>query len=229
MRGSTIDNRIVLLRVGDNPPQEFSVHEGVLREHSAFFRAALDKKWREGHSRQIDLPSDESDVVAAFVDWLYFRRIASKPVSPPELPMDDGEYHFLAGMYAFGDKVQANGFCDDVISAMAMKTDDVAEDGTRTFPGHSAIMKLYNGTPPGSPARRFVVDMYAEFGMNQWIPKEPELNHPEFLTDLVYAFLERKRTSSHKVLNYPRRQKWHRRDGEFLRPASPRQQDLSSF
>lgn len=219
-----IDDRIVTLRVGEQPTtRDLSIHEAILIEHSAFFRTALDKKWREGRSRQIDLPFDSGDVVAAFVDWAYFSRIASKPVSPPELPMDDGEFLFLAQMYSFGDKVQADAFCDDVMTAMALKTDDIAEDGTRTFPSHSAILTLYNGTPAGSPARRFVVDMYTEFGMEQWVPKETEFNHPEFLTDLVRAFLSEKQATSHKQTNYPRRRKWHKRDQsrEFLHFRTP--------
>ncbi|KAK4495737.1 hypothetical protein PRZ48_013005 [Zasmidium cellare] len=222
-----IDDRIVTLNVGPGPTTtDFAVHEAILREHSPFFRTALDKKWREGRSRIIELPYDDADVVAAYVDWLYFKRIASKPVSPPELPIDDGEYQFLARMYAFGEKVQADSFCDNVIDAMAQKTDDVAADGTRTFPSHSAIMALYNGTPTDSPARQFVIDMYAEFGAEKWVPKEAEFNNLEFLTDLARALLDRSQASSlHKQSNYPRRRKWYKNgdSAEFLQPATSRE------
>ena len=148
-------------------------------------------------------------------------------MSPPELPMDDGEYQLLAQLYAFGDKVQADSFCDNVLDAMVQKTDDVAVDGTRTFPSHSAIMTLYNGTPPGSPARRFVVDMYAEYGADKWVPSEAEFNHADFLTDLVRALLDKRQTSSvpHKQCNFPRRRKWHKDAdaAEFLQPAMSRE------
>lgn len=140
--------------------------------------------------------------------------------------MDDGEYHFLARMYAFGEKVQADAFCDNIIDAMAQKTDDVATDGTRTFPSHSAIMVLYNGTPLDSPARQFCVDMYAEFGAEKWIPKESEFNHNEFLTDLTRALLDRSQaTSVHKQSNYPRRRRWHKNsdNAEFLQPVASRE------
>jgi hypothetical protein len=243
-----IDSRIVTVRVGgkvserrrhdglapklhqsDQSPQDakdFSVHEGILREHSLFFRTALDAKWREGRLGIVDLPHDDVDVVGAYVDWLYFRTIASKPTAARALPMDDGEYQHLARLYTFGEKVQADAFCDDVLTAMTLKTDDVADDGTRTFPSHSAITTLYEGTPADSPARKFVVDMYAEFGMNAWVPGETDLSHPEFLIDLVHAFmLRRPMGSAHKQSNYPRRSRWHKREqgrAEFLRTVSSR-------
>lgn len=215
------------LRAGIDPSTDFAVHEAILREHSPFFRTALDNKWREGRSRQINLPQDSSEVVAAYVHWLYFQEIASKPTSPPSLPIDDGEYQFLAMLYVFGEKVQADAFCDDILDAMASKTDDFADDGTRTFPSHAAIMTLYNGTPPQSPARRFAVEMYATFGTEHWIPEEADCNHAEFMTDLVRVFLSRSPSNSaHQQLNFSRRYEWHKQSGveasrteEFLRPA----------
>lgn len=118
--------------------------------------------------------------------------------------------------------MQADPFCDDCLTAMVLKTDEVAEDGTRTFPSHSAITTLYNSTPADSPARRFVVDMYVDFGMDAWIPREPDVNHPEFLADLVHAFMAyRPDGPHHKQTNYHRRRKWHKqeRSREFLQPA----------
>lgn len=218
-----IDHRIVTLDVGSEPLRTFAVHESILREHSPFFRAALDQKWREGRSRVVELPMDDEDVVAAYVDFLYFGKVASRPVSPPELPVDDGEFSFLSRCYIFADKVGADIFCDAIIDAMALKTDDVAGDGTRTFPSYTAIMTLYNGTPPDSPARRFAVDMYVEFGIESWIPKEADLSHAEFLTDLARRFLSRKQSvTTHKQPNYPKRTRWHKGDSsrEFLRPAA---------
>ncbi|KAM3421413.1 hypothetical protein BST61_g1807 [Cercospora zeina] len=219
---SMIDDRVVTLKVGCAPTKDFSVHEAILREHSPFFRTALDSRWREGLSRIVELPEDSAEIVSAWIQWLYFRRIPTKPISPPELPMDDGEYELLARMYAFGEKVQADSFCDDCVTAMVLKTDEIAECGTRIFPGHSAIMILYNNTPPGCPARKFVVDMYVEYGLDAWIPKEVEYNHPEFLADLVHAFMaNRAEGLPHKQTNYPRRRRWHKqeRSREFLRPV----------
>ncbi|CAK4030495.1 hypothetical protein DOTSEDRAFT_74030 [Lecanosticta acicola] len=210
--------------------RDFAVHEAILREHSPFFRTALDQKWREGRSKHIDLPRDDGDVVGAYLDWLYFKKIACKPISPPELPLDDGEYHFLARLYAFGEKIQADAFCDDIIDAMAFKTDDVADDGTRTFPSHTAIMALYDGTPTSSPARRFVVEMYVTFGAEHWVPDESEYNHPDFVMDLVHAFLKRNHTGSiHRQQNYLRRHQWHKhaRSQELLRPASSTETTLA--
>ncbi|EME77419.1 uncharacterized protein MYCFIDRAFT_146637 [Pseudocercospora fijiensis CIRAD86] len=209
-----IDDRIVTLRVGDTSngsTRDFSIHEAILAEYSPYFRAALDEKWREC-SRVMELPFDDIDIVAAYAHWLYFKRVASKLISPPKLSMDDGEFLMLARLYCFGEKVQDEAFCDGVITAMTLKTYDVAEDGTRIFPGHCAVMALYNGTTKNSISRKFMVDMYCEFGMDLWIPEEAELNHPEFLADLVRAFLGgRKSIVPHMQTNFPRRRTWHKR------------------
>ena len=217
-----IDDRIVTLRIGREPSRSISAHEAVLTEQSLFFRTALSKKWREGGSREIELPHDDYDVVAAYVDWLYFGKIASKPIAPPELPIDDGEYDFLARLYSFGEKIQADLFCNTVVDAMTLKTDVLAADGTRTFPSHAAIAALYSGTPNDSPARRFLVDMYVEFGTEKWIPDEADLNHVEFLTDLTRALLVKsKKSISQTQSNYPRRHRWHKGNSgsEFLQPV----------
>lgn len=218
-----IDDRIVTIRVGsEETAKQFSAHEAILRENSPFFRTALDKRWKEGRTQRIDLPRDDGDVVAAFLDWSYFKIIASKPVSPPALPMDDGEFDFLARLYCFAERTCCDAFADDIIDAMALKTDEVANDGTRTFPSHSAIMILYSGTPSGSPARRFVVDMYTEFAIPAWIPKETAANHPEFLKEVLReALAKNPRRTIHKHSNYPRRRKWHKRGPgeEFLQVA----------
>lgn len=56
------------MRVGKKGDQEdFSVHEHVLKEESALFRAALEKRWKEGQSHFISLPEDEPEVFAGEV------------------------------------------------------------------------------------------------------------------------------------------------------------------
>jgi hypothetical protein len=220
-----------MLHVGSgSASQDFAVHEAVLRRHSPFFRKALEKNWHDGEIRRLELPDDDVEVVAAYVDWSYFGKVASKPLAPPALPLDDGEYQFLARLYSFGDRIQADAFCDSVLDAMVAKTDDVAEDGTRTFPSHSAVMALYNGTPSDSPARQFIIDMYLDFGAEKWVPEDIECNHVRFLMDLSRAFLARSAgMPRQRQRNYPRRRRWHKTFDcdEFLRAES--EEDLCSL
>lgn len=49
----------------DHDQGDFSVHEPVLREGSPFFRAALDKRWKEGQSLFVELPGVEPEVFAS--------------------------------------------------------------------------------------------------------------------------------------------------------------------
>lgn len=49
----------------------FYVHEKLLRTHSPFFVAALNKSWEEGAERRVTLPEAESAAFKGYAHWLY--------------------------------------------------------------------------------------------------------------------------------------------------------------
>ncbi|EME77420.1 uncharacterized protein MYCFIDRAFT_146355 [Pseudocercospora fijiensis CIRAD86] len=62
----------VTIRVGTGAARETpTIHEYIIREKSQVFRAAFDRKWKEGRSRQVELPEDDPKIVHSYLDWLY--------------------------------------------------------------------------------------------------------------------------------------------------------------
>ena len=50
-------------------------------------------------------------------------------------------------------------------------------------PDHHTVNTIYNGTPPGSPARRFVIDWWTAISIDSIFP-HVQYFHKEFLKDL---------------------------------------------
>ncbi|KAF2167852.1 hypothetical protein M409DRAFT_21999 [Zasmidium cellare ATCC 36951] len=192
---------IVTIKAGTGEGQQtFSIHEDVIKENSPFFRAALDKKWKEGQARAVELPEDSPEVVAAYVDWCYSKEIMCKKAgSSNEYTRLDihREQWILAELYVFGEKVQDDSFCDSVMTALTEACElEVNEPLDEQFgycflPEDGIVSLIYDGIPPNSPARRFVVDMYVSYATKEWFsPSTPWLKNPEFLKDLVVANLK---------------------------------------
>lgn len=95
-------SNIITLKPGEGH-DAITIHEDILRDHSPFFKAALDKKWLDGATREIKLPDDTAEVVAAYVDWLYSRRLElDVPKDTKGRPEPESE--LVARLYCFGEK-----------------------------------------------------------------------------------------------------------------------------
>lgn len=172
-------------------PRTFSIHEDIINNSSHFFRAALEKNWKERKTRKINLPDDTSEVVASYVDWCYTQEIAFKDEEHTD---PEEEFDLLAKLYVFGDKNQDTAFCSAVVLAMRQLTRGFRkfqdEDMlTPIYPGPNAISIIYQGTPGDCAARRVLVDLYVATGAKDWLENDEILNIPEFLRDLAIARL----------------------------------------
>lgn len=186
--------RSFTLRVGASAgtAEEFSVHEAVLKETSGFFQAAVKKEWKEGSQRVIDLPEDAPEVVSAYVDWLYSDKIFPRTGEPPaDTDAHGKESKHLAKLYVFGEKNQDDAFCDAVITAWARHFARKI-DGRCYYFTSSSIVEIYRGTSSSSPARKFVVHVFAKHGCKSWLQNEASFTQTallEFLRDLAIEIL----------------------------------------
>ncbi|KAK4632286.1 hypothetical protein CLAFUW4_03614 [Fulvia fulva] len=103
---------IVVLKVGEKK-ETLTIHENKLGEDSAFFPAALKESWAEGQKGAIELPDDDFDAVAYYVDWLYCKQIIG-------CVNDDNaaDYITLAKLFVFGEKMQGEEFQSEVLRTM---------------------------------------------------------------------------------------------------------------
>lgn len=63
-------SKILTLRVGKDPSQDFPMHENLLRAHSEFVRLALKNDWKESQERVIPLPEGKIEGYNLYVRHL---------------------------------------------------------------------------------------------------------------------------------------------------------------
>ncbi|KAI5360922.1 putative SKP1/BTB/POZ domain superfamily protein [Septoria linicola] len=183
---------IVTVKVG-LLAEALTTHETLLKDHPPFFAAALDAKWKEGQTREIKLPEDDPDAVT-----VYWDEEDDKP-----------NFDLLVRVYVFGEKVQDERFCDVVMSALCQARDTPDQQGARYIPGTSVITDLYDGSPAGSPARRWVVDQYRDAVDAEGF-REDLQNYPaEFVQEVAMDLKERHQLATRLSVR-EQREKWFR-------------------
>ncbi|KAK3113516.1 hypothetical protein LTR53_009122 [Teratosphaeriaceae sp. CCFEE 6253] len=166
----------------------FHVHEKLLCSRSAFFGAALNKEWKEGQNRKVELLQESCADFSRYVHWLYSGKLAVKPSTPGQ-PL----YDAMMALYVLGEKIIDPRFQDRVIDAIVASTRERNGTAGRLYPNMTHVTCIYKTTPEGSPARRLLVDMYAIKAGPTWFHDEkPEDIMCEFFFDLTCALMERR-------------------------------------
>lgn len=65
---------IVVLLVGSQE-RKMIVHSPQITAHSEFFAASLKKEWIEGQAREIKLPEEEPEIMAYYIEFVYFSKL----------------------------------------------------------------------------------------------------------------------------------------------------------
>jgi hypothetical protein len=133
-RQSYLTSPMIKVTVGDDKASKlFSIHEGLIKWCSYFFRKALrkhdkDAQWLEGEGRIVKLPDDDAKVFAAYLQLLYYDRVPpqEKAVTEGKSAADIGsaigtalgqEYNPRAALYVFAEKIQDDSSKDFLFSA----------------------------------------------------------------------------------------------------------------
>ncbi|KAI4712710.1 hypothetical protein J4E89_002979 [Alternaria sp. Ai002NY15] len=139
------------------------VHRGVLCKSSKFFQNAVKPEWTHQEERVINLPEDLADTVINYVKWLYCDKLAISQILPPDAltPEKKAEekdkiYVLLAQAYVFGEKMM-----DLKYKNVVMKVIYGLVGVFRKSMGSESVRILYDGTPSGSPLRRFIAENIA--------------------------------------------------------------------
>ncbi|SMY22710.1 unnamed protein product [Zymoseptoria tritici ST99CH_1A5] len=191
--GSKFKGPLITIKAGADADkyETFTVHETLIKDGHDFFRAALDKKWKEGQLREIDLPDDQPEVIGAFVEWLYTQNIAVTPTCQMKREESHEQHVRLAHMYVFGEKIQNTAFRNAVISAILEALDGTKGAGAYN-PVTNAVKIIYDGTLPGSTARKLMAYLHVEGGAADWFGKDAKEHHPDFLFDVVQALMKKR-------------------------------------
>lgn len=170
---------------GEDSNKAFDVHEELLKKHSEFFRSALKKEWREGHSQSIALDdeADDPEIFAIFYHFLYTGQIFSSKSGDSEDTNWDEEWDRLADAFLLGDKLLSTSFKDAVTDAIIAKL--AASDRCR----NDIHRQLYSASSKASGVRRLCVNIAVKhLSSASFKEKCAEDGVPEFFCDVLVEF-----------------------------------------
>lgn len=151
----------------------------------------------------MELPTDEVDVVAAYIEFLY-----SKSVAVDKLDNGATDHALLVRLYCFGEKILDDSSCDAVISAMVSGIDQKANDGSYILPNIEQVRTIYDGTVSGCPLRRFVVEIHAQRMSSKWSMEGWAKAPNEFMVDLITEMCKIKSAPGPHGPVFPRLATW---------------------
>ena len=175
----------------DKHQKSFYVQETLLRQHSLFFKKALSRDWKEKVERVVNLPEDESAVFAIYIEFLYSGNLAVMPDGLDPIDAARLEQLRLCKVYVLAEKLQDMETRNRAIQGLLYSSKQVRPGNRTICPGTDAVKIIYNGTLPGSMARKLLVDYYTYRGTGSWV-----INHggwPEdFLIDLATNLMDKR-------------------------------------
>lgn len=171
----------------------FYVHEWIITASSEFFKSAVKKEWTRSENREIDLRDESPAEFKIYVHWLYSgNTVVEAWLKARDLEKDGPDFNPLAKLYVLGERLNDATFQDHIINAILFLSRREDERGKTWCPTDAVANTIYAGTPNNSPARRLMVDFFADYGDHDWIYDESEEINHEFLTDLSKTLLGRR-------------------------------------
>jgi hypothetical protein len=181
--------------VGPNGPKQqiFYIHHSMLKAHSDYFADVLT---HPKANQRIKLPATSPYLFSTYVQWLYTGKIFGKPT----LFDGDTDYGHLAELYGLGERLEDRELQNCIINAIVAGHREhiqAANPAAKACPTE-AVDIAYNLTPPGSPARQMMIDLYVEQVTNAAMIMRCNFKHPaadaqfDFLKDVTSALLERR-------------------------------------
>lgn len=136
----------------------FHVHEDLLCEQSAFFKAAFRSEWRESTERTIELPDDSPDLFELFIKWLYLQPypcINDMDFFLRNLSNTSDFMLISCQLYVLAEKYDVKTLRNSTISLMYRERKDRSQHWTCTLTPSRAILEyVYANTPQTSCLRR---------------------------------------------------------------------------
>lgn len=175
--------------------EPYFIHERILSRNSLFFEAALKKEWKEGQTRTVKLPEEDSAVFGRYANYLYTGSLACQGNSI------DAEYTVLADAYILGETMLDDHYQHAVLDAIIQTFQEDRQfrypvpTGFCKFrvPDIDFVNKVYQYTTASSPLRKFLVDTYTvRANGNYSFEIAGQKADPEFLMDLVKSFSARR-------------------------------------
>ncbi|KAK4957597.1 hypothetical protein LTR10_005564 [Elasticomyces elasticus] len=185
-KSDSLKGEPVKIIVGDSNKVIYHVYEGVLRNKSAFFEAALKKEWKEGTQRIVKLPEEEPSVFCDFMQWLYTGRV---PCIESLYHVEHEGYMQLVKLWLLADHLIVANLQDSLVNAIVAASREPFAD---RYPSAAVVEIVYQRTAVGSRLRKLMLDMYTRHVDIDW--HIDNLNR-EFAIDLLKALASNRTTT----------------------------------
>jgi hypothetical protein len=127
---------------------EMVVYGHVLAEYSTFFDAALKKGWKEGQTRIIRLPEEDTKTVTHYLDLIYGQGLPTEAIEAFEhFGAVISDYIVLANLYAFRERTLNTATRIAVIEEIIRMVSIKNSDSANCVPCNNAISVIYQSTP----------------------------------------------------------------------------------
>lgn len=162
----------------------YDVHEGVLRQNSAWFKEKLStlSTTIAGQPKDIHMPDEDPVIFGRFNEWLYTQKPCNGTDTPKELP-----WSAIFDIYTFAEKrgvPKLQNACINVIIRKAKS--DVP------FPSQDILNPLWKTTGKVFPLRLLLLELFAaKCDLKAALARNGGYHH-RFLHDLVIMLYEMK-------------------------------------
>jgi hypothetical protein len=115
--------------------QKMLVHIPQITAHSEFFAAAFKKEWVEGQTREIKLPEEEPEIMAYYIEHVYFGKLPTDIYTPasPGLEKEEG-YKSLAQIYVLAERLLDSACRNRILQEFMRLRDLKSEHGVKWNP-----------------------------------------------------------------------------------------------
>lgn len=199
-----LDCEFITIHIGqDEHKRTFHVHEDVICDASEFFRNNMKPEWSSmrDNPRVISLPDDDPDAFALYRTWIYSGKLAISPDVPfsaETADERDAHYSTLAYAYVLGERLLDIAFKNAIADVYVLNAR--GHEGMRSqYPTRDDIRTLYDGTGPGSPIRRLLVDIWVCRGKVEWLEEDDDILPREFLISTLRELLRLKKGADGKT------------------------------
>ena len=177
--------------VGQENAETFYIHERLFTSHSEFFKRATKEEWSPAKGVVL-LKDDDAATFRLYTGLTYTGFLATKGLLL--------EWRRLIQVYVMAERLVDVWAKNRIVDAMHSFIVELMPKGSRMMAAgnidkricHASLHDLYDGTPTGSPARRLVVDFFADNGTEGWLRSAHGALPADFLLEVTIRLVQRR-------------------------------------
>lgn len=184
--GSRLDFDAYITVLVGKEEKSYMVHEGVITNHSRFFRAACSGQFKEAQERVVCLPETDPKLFSAYLQHVYTDRVVI--MAPEEAAADKAgtsQYIKLSELYVLADKLDDLRLRNDIVDCTIQ-----LEAAVKTLPSPAAIRIAYEEVPESCLLRKLMRDFYTCKAHGKWLQKSRSKLPADFIFGVACSVRE---------------------------------------